>query len=333
MESLRSISDYDAIKILSDPRRLAILRALMAAPATLTHLGQAMDVHPAKVRYHLKLLEEAGLVALERTRLVGNYTEKYYAASARAFNIQVAVLPQGAGQDVIIASGSHDLALDLMAETFSQDDKTPAMYTLPVGSLEGLIALRQGLCHVAGCHLFDPVGREYNISYVRHFFPGQPMHIITLVHRQQGLLVASGNPSGIQSLEDFARSDLTFINRNRGSGTRLWLDQQLQSLGFDVTEIRGYDSQVNTHVQVAEAVLCGRADVGLAVFAAAQKFNLDFIPLFEERFDLVVPAAHYGSAALAQFFNHLNSGKFRQTLGSLAGYDPRQAGEEIIIHW
>ncbi|MBC8505701.1 MAG: helix-turn-helix domain-containing protein [Anaerolineales bacterium] len=332
MNHIQSISDFNAIKVLSDPRRLAILRALMVATATLTHLGQDMDMHPAKVRYHLKLLEGAGLVKLARTQIVGNYTEKYYTATAMAFHVQASILPKGAGEDAIIATGSHDLALELMAESFCQNDKTPAMFTLPVGSLDGLIALRQGLCQVAGCHLLDPIGGDYNTSYVRHFFPGQPMHIITLAHRQQGLLIEQGNPKGIQNLDDLKRSDISFINRNRGSGTRLWLDQQLKTLGIGSAEICGYNQAVNTHAQVAEAVLGGNVDVGLGIFAAARKHNLDFIPLFEERFDLVVPEEHFASPTLAPLFDHLNSGAFHQTIESLAGYDPRQSGVEKIIH-
>ncbi len=332
MQSLQSISDFDAIKVLSDPRRLAILRAVMTSSATLTHLGQSMDMHPAKVRYHLKLLEEAGLVALVETRVVGNYTEKYYAATAQAFNIQVSVLPQGAGDDAIIASGSHDLLLDMMAENFSQDDKTPAMFTLPVGSLDGLIALRQGLCHMAGCHLFDPVGGEFNTSFVRHLFPGQPMHMITLAHRQQGLLVASRNPKGIQSLEDLVRDDVKFVNRNQGSGTRLWLDQQLKALSIGSTQISGFNTEVNTHALVAEAVLSDKVDVGLGVFAAAQRFQLDFVPLFEERFDLVIPGEYYSTAAIATLFDHLHSGAFHRSVEGLVGYDARQSGAEKIVH-
>ena len=332
MESLRPLSDFNVIKVLSDSRRLEILRQLMASPATLTHLGQAMDMHPAKVRYHLKLLEDTGLVRLVRTRVVGNYTEKYYAATAMAFHIQATVLPKGAGRDVIIASGSHDLVLDLMANTFSQDEKTPTLFTLPVGSLDGLIALRQGMCHLAGCHLLDPIDGEYNISFVRHFFPGQPMHIVTLAHRQQGLILATGNPRDISSLGDVARGGITFINRKQGSGTRLWFDQQLQSLGLDSTQIQGYNNEVNTHAQVAEAILSGHADVGLGIYAAACKFNLDFIPLFEEQFDLVVTDEHYCSVAIAPLFDHLNSGAFRQSVEGLVGYDTRQSGAETTIH-
>lgn len=332
MDSIQSISDYDAIRILSDPRRLAILRALMAASGTLTQLGQAMDMHPARIRYHLMLLQEAGLVSLVRTQVVGNYTEKYYRATAIAFNVQVPILPQSVNRDVIIASGSHDLALELLAETLSQDDKTPAMYTLPVGSLDGLIALRQGLCQMAGCHLFDPLSGEYNLTYVQHLFPGQAMHVVALTKRQQGLCVAMGNPQGIKGLDDLARGDLRFINRRSGSGTRLWFDQQLTALSVSADVIQGYDWVVDTHLEIARAVAEGQADLGLAVLAASKQYGLDFIPLFEERYDLVIPEANYRSAGLAPLLDYLHSGEFRQAVEHLDGYDPHQSGSEILIH-
>ncbi len=332
LDSIQSISDYDAIKILSDRRRLAILRALMGAPATLTQLGKAMDLHPARVRYHLKLLEQAGLVRLTYTQTVGNYTEKYYQATATAFNIQVSVLPQIAGRDAIIVCGSHDLALELLAKTLFQDDRLPAVYTLPVGSLDGLIALRQELCHMAGCHLLDPLGGEYNTSYVRHLFPGQPMHMITLAHRQQGLLVAPGNPHNIQGINDLARGEITLVNRVAGSGTRLWLDQQLQIRGLDSTQIAGYDYEVNTHTRVAEMVLAGKADLGLAVLAAARKHNLDFIPLFEERFDLIIAESAFSDPLCAPLFDALNTAGIRRHISGLEGYKTSETGREIQVN-
>jgi len=331
MDTIQAISDYAAIKTLSDERRLGILRSLMLAPATLTHLGHALDMHPARVRYHLKLLEGEGLVALSHSRKVGNYTEKYYQATSLAFRVNMSILPQGAGEDLILASGSHDVALDLLAHTLRQDHKTPAMYTLPVGSLDGLIALRQGLCQVTGCHLFDPLGGEYNTSYVRHLFPGQAMRVVTLAHRQQGLLTIPGNPLGIEKIEDLLRDDITLINRKAGSGTRLWLDQQLDSLGLDADNIIGYEHEVNTHAHVAEAVKNGRADTGLAVRAAAHKYELDFIPLFEERFDLVMTEEAYRGELLAPIFDHLQAAQFRTAIEGLGGYDPGATGSEVQL--
>lgn len=326
---LKNVNDYPALKLLGDSRRLAILQLLMEKPATLSHLGEALRVTPARVRHHLVQLEEAGYVELVDHRPVRGFTEKYYQATAQAYWINLTLLPEQPLQGRVIVFGSHDPALEMLTEWMNANPKTPDMRVYPVGSLDGLVALRQGVSQVAGCHLFDPTGGEYNTSYVRHFFPCQPMHIITLAHRQQGLVVAPGNPHGVQGLMDLAREDLVFINRKQGSGTRLWLDQQIQTLGLDVDRIQGYTTVVNTHAQVANAVQQGRADVGLAVLAAAHLTGLDFIPLFEERFDLVIPEKEFKSEQMVPALDYLHTGQFRKVLEYLGGYNPHDTGSEI----
>lgn len=328
---LKNIHDYPALKLLGDPRRLAILQLLMEKSATLSHLGDDLGVTPARVRHHLVQLEGAGYVELVDRRPVRGFTEKYYQATAQAYWINLTLLPEQPQQGRLVVFGSHDPALELLAEWMNADLKTPDMRVYPVGSLDGLVALRQGISQVAGCHLFDPIGKEYNTSYVRHFFPGQPMHIITLAHRQQGLLVAPGNPHGIQDLADLAREELTLINRKQGSGTRLWLDQQIQTLGLDIGRIRGYTTAVDTHAQVADAVRQGRADVGLAVLAAACQAGLDFIPLFEERFDMVIPEKEFKSNLMVSALDYLHTGQFRRILENLGGYNPHDTGNEITM--
>ena len=144
-------------------------------------------------------------------------------------------------------------------------------------------------------------------------------------------MVAPGNPHQIRGLEDLGREDLIFINRKRGSGTRLWLDQHLQTLGLGSTPIRGYDREVSTHSQVAEAVLRGEADLGLAVLAAARRFDLNFIPLFEERFDLVIPDEHYQSVLLLPALEYIHTAEFRSAVQGLGGYDPQETGKETRL--
>ena len=219
---------------------------------------------------------------------------------------------------------------DLKGKT-QKNPHTADMIVLPVGSLDGLIALRQGFCQLTGCHLYDPVGGEYNTSYVRHLFPGQSMQVVTLARREQGLLVAPGNPRQIRGLEDIGRSDLTFINRISGSGTRLWLDQRLGTLGVESAQIPGYNREASTHSQVANAVLQGEADFGLAVFAAARQFALDFIPLFEERFDLVIPDEQYHSVLLLPALEYINTAEFRTAVQGLGGYDTQETGKETLL--
>jgi putative molybdopterin biosynthesis protein len=331
MKNTDTLQSLEVIKVLGDARRVEILRLLMVEPATLSQLGRALDRHPAKIRHHLKQLEEVGLVEFIFSREVRGFVEKYYQATSRAYFLNYAILPQPGEQETIFALGSHDLALEMLADHLGQDSATPNLIALPVGSLDGLIALRQGFCQLTGCHLFDPVGGEYNTSYVRHLFPGERMHVVTLAHREQGLLVAPGNPRQIQGLEDLGRDDLTFINRKTGSGTRLWLDQKLRSLGAETAQIRGYEQEVSTHSQVAEAVLQGEADFGLGVLAAACQFNLDFIPLFQERFDLVIPEESYHDPLLAPALETIQDLDFRQAVSALGGYDTAHTGEDLSI--
>jgi putative molybdopterin biosynthesis protein len=331
MQQTHTLQSLETIKILSDPRRVEILQLLMNNPATLSQLGRILNMYPAKIRHHLKQLEDAGLVKFVSSREVRGFVEKYYQASAPAYFVNYAVLPQPSKQGTIFALGSHDLALELLADHLGQDVSTPNLVALPVGSLDGLIALRQGFCQLTGCHLYDPVGCEYNTSYVRHLFPGKPMRVVTLAHREQGLLVASGNPHNIHGLQDLGRDDLTFINRISGSGTRLWIDQQLRSMGMDTTQINGYDQAVSTHSQVAHAIMDGKADFGLGVLAAARKFELDFIPLFVERFDLVIPEERYQDPLLTPALDIIHDLDFRQAVSALGGYDTSHTGENIFI--
>ncbi len=319
------------LKVLGVPLRVEILRLLMTNAATLSQLGRAVEMHPAKVRYHVKQLEDAGLVEFAESRQLGGFVEKYYRATSQAFFINYAVLPKPGERGAIFALGSHDLALELLADHLGQEAAAPNLVALPVGSLDGLIALRQGFCQLTGCHLYDPAGDEYNTSYVRHLFPGQHMHVVTLAYREQGLLVAPGNPRQIRGLADLGRADVTFINRKQGSGTRVWLDHQLGQLGLPGAQIRGYTLEVSTHSQVAAAVLQGQADVGLAVLAAAHKAGLDFIPLFEERFDLVIPDEHYHSALLMPALEHINTAGFRQAVEALGGYDSHETGKDTQL--
>lgn len=331
MEYLRTIQDFEHLKILADPRRLAILRLLMVEPATLSQLGQSLGEHPARVRHHLKLLERAGLVELVDQRVVRGFIEKYYRARARAFALQQIVLPASAENGALVILGSHDLALEALASQMRQaSPASPGVFTLPVGSLEGLVALRQGLAQIAGCHLLDAESGEYNLPYVRHLFPDREITLITLVHREQGLLVAPGNPRQIHSFADLARPGVRIINRNRGSGTRLWLDQQLVRLALPAQALRGYEREVRTHLAVAEAIHGGRADAGLGVEAAARKYALDFIPLFQERFDLVMPSEQISDPRLRPLLDILTSLSFRRQVEALGGYQTEHTGDQIL---
>jgi putative molybdopterin biosynthesis protein len=325
MNFIEHVHDFEQIKLLADPRRLKILRQLMAAPASLTQVGHAIGEHPAWVRHHLKQLEQAGLVEIVETRMTAGVVEIFYRAKAGGLMLQELILPETPGHPAVVFSGSHDLAVELLAKRLS---KHVDVITLPVGSMDGLMTLREGLCHISGAHLLDPNG-EYNTPFVQHIFPDRSMRIITLAYREQGLMTAPGNPKGIHSLADLRRADVIFINRNAGSGTRLWLDQQLHALGIPAEEIRGYRTTVSTHTQSAQAVFSGEADAAVGLRAAAHPLGLGFIPLFHERYDLIF--AQEQAELLDPLLDALQSSAFRRGIEGLTGYETLHTGEQIPL--
>lgn len=227
----------------------------------------------------------------------------------------------------IFVIGSHDIALDLLAQHLAERQRRLA--SANVGSLGGLVALKRGEAHLAGSHLLDTQSGEYNLAYVRQYLPDVPVKVVALVGRQQGLLVRKGNPLGIRSLQDLVRPGVRFVNRQRGAGTRVLLDYHLVLLGLEPSAVVGYNQEEYTHLAVAAAVASGRADCGLGIAAAAQALDLDFIPLFQERYDLVIPAEHYESDLLAPLLDLLHQPKFRQAVAGLPGYDVSPMGELI----
>lgn len=233
--------------------------------------------------------------------------------------------PRRTLDQTIFAIGSHDLTLDLMAQYLSRADRR--LSSANVGSLGGLIALKRGHAHLAGAHLLDPESGEYNISYIKQHLPDLPVRLITLVHRTQGLILKPGNPKSIGSLEDLARDDVSLINRQRGAGTRLLLDYHLQQLGVPAEEISGYDQEEFTHLTAAAAVLSGRADAALGIEPAARALEMDFIPLFEERYDLVMPSVYLKGPDLKPVLDLLEDPDFRRTVDAIAGYDAGSMGE------
>jgi putative molybdopterin biosynthesis protein len=199
-----------------------------------------------------------------------------------------------------------------------------------VGSQGGLIALRRTEAHLAGSHLLNPETGEYNISYIRQYMPGIPVRVVALVNREQGLMVRRGNPLGIKSLEDLLKPGVRFVNRQRGAGTRVLLDYHLNSMTISPDRIVGYSQEEYTHLGVAAAIASGRADCGLGIAAAAQALNLDFIPLFKERYDLVVPRQFADGNLLAPLFEVLADRRFREAVSQLPGYQVSVMGTIIL---
>jgi len=227
----------------------------------------------------------------------------------------------------LVHIGSHDLCLDLLAQFLA--DSGCRFSSANAGSLGGLTALRRGEAHLAGSHLLDPATGEYNIASVKEYLPNIPVVIMTLVHRVQGLIVLPGNPKNINGLEDLVRSGVYYVNRQRGAGTRVLLDYELNKLGIDPAQIQGYKREEYTHLAVAIAVQTGAADCGLGIAAAAQALGLDFIPLGKERYDLVIPRVYYESELFRPLLDLIRGRKLRETIATRVGYDVTHMGEIV----
>lgn len=324
MKTFQSLHAFDKIKLLADARRMEILRLLMASPATLTNLARTLKQSPAWIRHHILALMSADLIEIAEVRRTGKVTEKFYRAKVDALLLQEIVLPKSRKPSVIF-SGSHDLALEGIAEHLA---KHVTLLSLPVGSLDGLVNLRQGLCQISGAHLLDESG-EYNTPFVRHLFPDRDVEMVTLAYRTQGLMLTAGNPKNIKRVADIARAEIRFANRNAGSGTRLWLDAELRRLKIPAEQVNGYDNVVKTHTEAASLVASNKADVSLGLQAAAHQHGLDFIPLFEERYDLVLPREN--ESTLSPLLDYIQTAAFRNELNSLTGYNSAHSGEQILV--
>ena len=226
----------------------------------------------------------------------------------------------------IVATGSHDLILDLLASRLSEMSGNPTVSSANVGSIGGLLAIRRGETHVAGSHLLDEETGEYNVSYVERYIPNTEVTLIHLAGRTQGLMTSSHNPMQITSLPDLARNGVRFVNRQRGSGTRVLLDFKLRESGIPTESIRGYEREEYTHLAVAAAVQGGRADVGLGILPAAKAMGLEFIPLFEEQYDLVIPTEFYEGDLLRPMLDMIRSAEFQREVEALGGYNVSQMG-------
>jgi putative molybdopterin biosynthesis protein len=227
----------------------------------------------------------------------------------------------------IVAIGSHDLVLDVSASALRAADPLITLASSNVGSLGGLVALRDGLCHLAGSHLLDPDTGEYTLPYVDRLLGSSGIAVVRLVHRDQGLIVAPGNPLGLSGIEDLPRA--RYVNRQRGAGTRALLDHELGNRGIDPAQVSGYSREEHTHLAVAAAVSAGRADAGMGILAAARAFGLDFVPVAREPYDLVLRTDTFADELLAPLWALLERPEFRAGVEALGGYSCAETGRRI----
>jgi putative molybdopterin biosynthesis protein len=235
---------------------------------------------------------------------------------------------KGEIENTVVCIGSHDNALDLLANILKKNYPTYSLSSAHVGSMGGLVALKKGEAHIAGTHLLDEETGEYNVPFIKRLLADRKIVLINLVHRQQGLVVRRGNPKEISGFKDLVREDVVFINRQSGAGTRLLTDKYLKELKIDPKAVRGYEREEYTHMGVASAVLTGIADTGMAILAAAKALDLDFIPLAKERYDLAVPAEYLSIPTLLALLKIIvEDREFRDGVEALGGYDVSDMGK------
>lgn len=231
-------------------------------------------------------------------------------------------------KNTIVVIGSHDITIDILADEIrNATGRNIRISSGNVGSLGGLMAIKKGICHFAGSHLLDTQTGEYNISYIKRYLKGIGISLFHLVRRDQGLIIKKNNPKGIRGITDLTRDDISYVNRQAGSGTRILLDYNLARSGIKAGSVKGYDYEEFTHMSVAVDVLSGAADCGMAIYAAAKALDLDFIPMDTEQYDLVIPTDLLKDENIQAVLSTIRSQKFRDRVTALGGYDPSRSGE------
>ena len=226
--------------------------------------------------------------------------------------------------------GSHDLALVILANTFGNLSPGFGMKVVFAGSLGGLIALADGEADLAGSHLWDEETQAYNIPFISRILPGKRIALVTVAHRRLGLILSRSNPERLKGLEDLMHADIRFINRQRGAGTRVWLDEELRRLSIPSESINGYEREAATHSEVARAVAEGDADAGIGIETAALSYDLVFKFLTRERYELVLPEETWQSEPIQRLVEWLKSDAAKSEIEKLGGYD---TGETGSVRW
>ena len=234
-------------------------------------------------------------------------------------------------KNTLVVIGSHDPLLDELANLMHLEDGSVYMSSAHVGSMGGIMAIRRGEAHAAGCHLLDTETGEYNTAFIKKYFPKGGVKLLRCVGRQQGLMLQKGNPLGIEKFADIARPGLRFVNRQKGSGTRILTDYLCKKEGLTPEAIYGYDREELTHTSVAAQLASGSADAGMGIYSAAQLYDLDFLPVCIEEYDLIIPDHAWDSPMVRQMVATLKSPAFREKILSMGGYTLDRPGEIIEV--
>jgi putative molybdopterin biosynthesis protein len=248
-------------------------------------------------------------------------------AAASPRRVQVCLLRDRRVIEQEIAVAGCDPSVFLAGDYLRRHQDSCTVVGWNLGSTAAIEALKRGEVHIAGVHVVDAQSGESNLPYLRRHLKGNDYLVVTFAVWEEGLLVAAGNPKSVRGVEDLVRPEIRFINREAGAGARLLLDQKLIAAGMTPESVAGYSTIARSHFQVARAIAEGHADVGLGVRAAAQLFGLEFLPLQQARYDLVIPRVHINDhPSIESFLNILVSRPFRTEIDALGGYDMSQTG-------
>ncbi|WP_027340684.1 molybdopterin biosynthesis protein [Halonatronum saccharophilum] len=231
------------------------------------------------------------------------------------------------GDSTILMAGSNDLTLDILKNRLAIEGCS--FISKSTGSLGGVTALKRREVHLAGVHLLDPQSGEYNISYIKKFLRDRDITLVNLVYRDQGLIFRRDKDKVIKGIRDLTKDNLLFINRQRGAGTRVLFDYKLKEYGIEPEEINGYDRIEYTHMTLAAAIASGSADTGLGILAAAQAFDLGFISLAKERYDILIPNEYLEDERVKSLLKVIRSDNFKKKVNDIPGYDSSRTGEMI----
>ncbi len=230
-------------------------------------------------------------------------------------------------ENTLVITGSHDPLIDELIDLMKRRWPDSQVVSSHVGSLGGVMAVKRGEAHLGGTHLLDEQSGEYNKAFVERYFPEGGARLVGCVYRSQGLIVASGNPLGVKGVEDLRK--VNYVNRQKGSGTRILLDYLIKRNGIEPAEIKGYEREEITHTAVAAAVASGTADAGMGILAAARIYDLDFIPVVEEQYDLLVAEKTFENPQFHRLIEVLQSPEFAERLERLGGYRLNRPGEVL----
>ena len=234
-------------------------------------------------------------------------------------------------QNTLVVIGSHDPLLDEVADMMHRADPTVFMSSSHVGSMGGIMAIRRGEAHAGGCHLLDTETGVYNLSFLKKYFPNGGIRLVRCVGRQQGLMLAKGNPLDIKEFADIAKNGVRYVNRQKGSGTRVLMDYLCEQYAVNVGDIYGYEREELTHTSVAAQIANGSADAGMGIYSAAQLYDLDFLPICIEEYDLIIPDHAWETPVVQQLIATLKSPAFREKMLAMGGYTVDHPGEIIPL--